>query len=151
LPGHRLHRFHDREVFGKSYWRVHVKMDEPYLFLGSRHRVLFHDPISAAAIARQLYPNDPRAVEAAFGHIVLDWMCSNDPFFKARLELLAERDAQERARIRRQRKIGRKKRSGRRGKSRKRGRRRLRDPFKEVEEFVKKVRDFVYWSEKLSE
>jgi hypothetical protein len=85
-----------------------VNMDEPYLVLGSRHRVLFHDPISAAAIAMQLYPNDPRAVEAAFGHIVLDWMCSNDPVFKAQLEFLAERDARERARIRRQKKVGKK-------------------------------------------
>jgi hypothetical protein len=88
MPGWRVHRYVDIECFGKSYWKIHRKMDEPVVYLGRSHRVLFHDPWAAVAIARQCYPGDPRAVEAANLHILTDEFCTRDPNYKKLLEEL---------------------------------------------------------------
>ena len=88
MPSHIMHRFVDRQLFGKCYYKVHWKMDEPYVFLGNKHRILFHDAFSACAIAQQCYPNDANAVNAALNHITLDEMCSNDRVFADNLKLL---------------------------------------------------------------
>lgn len=61
-------------------------MDAPVAFLGRKHRVLFHDPLSASIIADQCYPNDQQAQEAAYLHILLDDTCSRDPIYKMQLE-----------------------------------------------------------------
>ena len=81
LPSHKVHCYVDRTLFGRSYWRVHRQIDMPYLFLGKKHRVLFHDPFTAIAIAQRLYPGDPMAEEAALVHLHIDSVCSSDPFF----------------------------------------------------------------------
>jgi len=50
---------------------------------------MFHDPISAIAIAERLYPGDPLAIRAALFHIHLDEMCTRDPEFKKTVEAAA--------------------------------------------------------------
>jgi hypothetical protein len=130
LPGHRVHTFVDRELFGKSYWRVHRNIDMPYLFMGRKHRALFHDGFSSVLIARKLYPNDPRAAEAALVHVQIDRLCSSDPFFKKQLEFFADRDARERRKAKRS--SGKKKR-----KSAKKGT--CVDPLKDFGVFLKKL------------
>lgn len=63
-------------------------MDAPVVYLGKSHRVLFHDYVSAYAIAKDSYPDDPNAVLAAFYHILLDQLCSENPEYKKYLESL---------------------------------------------------------------
>lgn len=104
LPSHELHCYVDRQLFEKSYRRIHRKMDEPYLLLGRKHRVLFHDPVTACAIAQHCYPGDPNAELAALFHINLDEICSANPLLKHNLELLAKIDSRERTRARRRKK-----------------------------------------------
>jgi hypothetical protein len=89
MPGWRVHKYVDVVFFGKSYSKIHRKMDEPVLFLGKRHRVLFHDAPAAALIAKQSYPDDPHAIEAAYLHILTDQLCTADLAYKKFLTTLA--------------------------------------------------------------
>ena len=124
------------ELFGKSYWRVHREMEKPYIVLGRKHRVLFHDPCSALAIARKWYPGDPDAKLAALFHIYIDNACSENPALKAQLELLASREAKARSSAKR-RKCNRKTTgSGAKGKKK------PADPAKEFIRFLKKAMQF---------
>ena len=47
---------------------------------------MFHDSVSAYAIAKSCYPDDPNAVWAAQCHILCDELCSSDPEYKRALE-----------------------------------------------------------------
>jgi hypothetical protein len=96
MPSNKVHRYMDRVLFGKSYWKIHDAIDKPWLFLGPRHRVLFHDSVSVLAIAEYYYPGDKNAEAAALYHVKLDFMCSSDPALKAQLEFLAEQDGKRR-------------------------------------------------------
>jgi hypothetical protein len=86
LPGHKVHRLIDKIFFGKTYPKVHRRMDEPYLYLKRNHRILFHDMPSAYLIAKDAYPEDPNAILAAHYHIVYDEICSKDPGYRKFLE-----------------------------------------------------------------
>lgn len=46
MPKHRTHRLVSKLILGKAYSNVDRWMDEPYRWLGRRHRVLRHDPLS---------------------------------------------------------------------------------------------------------
>ena len=100
MPSHRIHCYVDRMLFGRSFWKLHREIDMPYLFLGRKHRVLFHDGFSSVIIARGLYPGDQEAETAALVHCHIDVMCSEDPFFKKQLEFLADLDAKNRRKAR---------------------------------------------------
>jgi hypothetical protein len=89
VPGWRVHAFVDRTLFGKSYYKIHRRLDEPFLYLGRVHRLLFHDFTTAYFVALDCYPGDPNAVLAAYEHILLDEQCSADPEYKKLLENLA--------------------------------------------------------------
>ena len=91
MPGHQVHRFGDRMMFGRSFWRLHVALDKPYLVFGRRHRMFFHDPGSAVLIARKIYPGDTQAEASALLHLEFDNMCTADPNLKKRLEVLAKK------------------------------------------------------------
>jgi len=43
MPSHKLHRRVDRLILKKSFPKVHIAKDWPYVVLGPRHRILFHD------------------------------------------------------------------------------------------------------------
>ena len=86
----------------KSYWRLHRALDKPVFFLGSRHRVLFHDVSSALAIAEGTYPADDNAKAAALLHIQLDNMCTTNPLFKKQLETYAKLFERKKRRKRKQ-------------------------------------------------
>ena len=124
FPGHRVHAYVDRQLFGKAYWKIHRKMDEPVLYLGKNHRELFHDYPTACGIADSCYPGDPNSRNAAMLHIELDEMCTRDPEYKLYLEALANQDA-------RQRKQAKKKRYKKRDSAPK--------VFKEQDDFLKKI------------
>ena len=132
MPSHKIHNFIDRQLFGKSYWRLHRALDAPYIFMGKRHRVLLHDCFTSTLLARQLYPTDPRAEQAALVHCQLDTLCSSDPNFRKQLEILADLDGRQRRRAKAQRGTGMKgKNSSRKPKPA--------DPLRDLGEFLKKI------------
>jgi hypothetical protein len=140
LPSHKVHCYVDRQIYGKSYWKIHVTMDEPVFILGWKHRVLFHDWISAWAIAEECYPGDSNAVLAALNHIYIDESCSADPVFKADLERLAEIDAIERARARRNKRREKRKKAKKRCRGcSKRGKKHSPDSIEGAMEFFRKL------------
>lgn len=86
MPGWRVHCFLDRVFYGKSYYKIHRKMDAPVLFFGRKHRMYFHDSLSAYVIGQKCYPNDPNAIAAANLHIYIDQLCSADSGLKMTFE-----------------------------------------------------------------
>jgi len=104
VPGHRVHCYVDRVLFGKTYWRLHRQMDCAVFWLGKNHRRLYHDIPTAVFIAKTLYPSDPNNEEAAFTHIWLDTFCTAYPIWKMFLEQLAYADARRRKRERQEKK-----------------------------------------------
>lgn len=96
MPGWRVHVYLDRTFFGKSYRKIHQNMDAAVMVLGRKHRILFHDPMWACAIAQQCYPNDQNAVAAANLHLLADSLCSSDPGLKRMFENLEMLDRKKR-------------------------------------------------------
>lgn len=90
MPNLLVHEFIDETFFGRSFKKLHRAIDKPVFYLGRRHRVLFHDPVSASLIAQKLYPNDKDAILAAHYHILFDEECSKDPEYKKNLENMAK-------------------------------------------------------------
>jgi len=43
MPSRKVHEMIDQLLFGKKFTHVHRLKDFPSKFLGSRHRILFHD------------------------------------------------------------------------------------------------------------
>lgn len=72
-------------VLKKAHDDVNKAMDWPYRFLGKKHRILFHDPLSIIA----LFGNDQVKLEAAALHLLVDKTCEN-PMMEKLLELLVE-------------------------------------------------------------
>ena len=58
---------------GKPHDKVHKAIDYPYKFLGPKHRILFHDPITAVIVARTA-SKEKGAGLAAVLHIATDWL-----------------------------------------------------------------------------
>ena len=96
MPSHKVHAYVDRMCFGKVYWKVHRLMDSAYQYFRGKHRIFWHNPISAYVIAAKSYPGDENAAFSALLHIQVDDMCSSDPFLDSQLWLLAKEDAEKR-------------------------------------------------------
>lgn len=88
MPGWKVHNFTDKILLGKSYPKVHRRIDKPYKYFGRDHRILFHDLPTAIGIAKDSYPDDPKAVGSAYFHLLYDEICSKDPEYKKNLENL---------------------------------------------------------------
>lgn len=80
MPSHKTHRAVDRLLLGREYEDVHAWMDEPFRWLGPKHRILRHDPLSIAV----RYWNDPNRALSAFLHIVTDGVSSRCPHQRTR-------------------------------------------------------------------
>jgi hypothetical protein len=101
VPSHLVHAYVDRLCFGKVYWQVHRLMDSAYPISRGRHRVFWHDPQSAIAIAMDRYSGDENAILSALLHIQIDTACSANPYLKIYLEMLAsENEAQKKRKFR---------------------------------------------------
>jgi hypothetical protein len=96
MPSLKIHCFWDRQLFGRSFWRLHKALDKPYLVLGLKHRIIFHDGWSATEVAKKIYPNDPVACEAAVAHVLLDEQCSHDKRFHEFMKEMYKIDAKNR-------------------------------------------------------
>lgn len=69
MPSHRVHRLIDRVFLGREYPEVHRYLDEPYKWLGPRHRVLRHDLLTVLSLAAV----DPAYGASALLHILADY------------------------------------------------------------------------------
>ena len=79
-------------------------MDQPYIYLRSRHRIFFHDYASVIFFASNLYPQDPNAIRAGILHIQVDILCTANPSYKQYLENLAKFSSKKRAKRTKRRK-----------------------------------------------
>lgn len=85
MPSRRVHRS-DAKTYGYSD-KVNQVIDAPFLWLGGKHRVLFHDPLTAMDIGRRVDP-----VGGAFGgfrHVLLDQTGSSSREARQVLEMMA--------------------------------------------------------------
>ncbi|MEM4321089.1 MAG: hypothetical protein QW475_04540 [Candidatus Nitrosocaldus sp.] len=80
MPSHTVHRENTRKRLGKDYSKIHKLIDNPYLvpFLRSKHRAIFHDPITPFLLANILARNDPagkglEVILAAISHYIDDY------------------------------------------------------------------------------
>ena len=68
MPTHRVHRLIDKLLLKREYPDVHRWVDEPYRWLGPRHRVLRHSPIEVVI----KYWGDPARMASGLLHILAD-------------------------------------------------------------------------------
>ncbi|MEM7821597.1 MAG: hypothetical protein QXX38_02165 [Candidatus Aenigmatarchaeota archaeon] len=80
MPSRYLHKKFSKFLVEDECEKTHKAIDYPVKFLGRRHRILFHDPISAVAIG--LLANSYKGVCAGLSHIFLDYCCSKIPELK---------------------------------------------------------------------
>jgi len=71
---HKYHRKLTKLLLGSDYNHVHKLLDFPFLWLGKKHRKLFHDPITPVLIGFIL--KDKKAYDAANLHIFSDLISS---------------------------------------------------------------------------
>jgi len=85
MPSGKVHRL-DAKSSGYSN-KVNEAIDGPYSWLGSKHRILFHDPISAMMLGQIMDPKN--GALGGLRHIMLDRAASADPRLKMILEMMA--------------------------------------------------------------
>jgi len=68
MPKHKIHRLIDRIFLSKEFPSVHAWMDEPYRWLGPRHRILRHSVFEVFV----KYHRDPEKLTSALLHILAD-------------------------------------------------------------------------------
>ena len=85
MPSGRVHRL-DAKSSGYSN-KVNEVIDGPYSWLGSKHRVLFHDPLSTMRLGQIVDPEN--GARGGLRHFILDSAASANPDLKAALEFIA--------------------------------------------------------------
>ncbi|MGD0424724.1 MAG: hypothetical protein ABSA92_14895 [Candidatus Bathyarchaeia archaeon] len=71
MPSHRVHKEITRWLLGKPHAKVHRAIDYPYKFLGPKHRILFHDPVTSVLVAKAA-SREKGAGKAAILHVLTD-------------------------------------------------------------------------------
>ena len=69
MPDHKTHHLVCKLILGKARPDVDRYVDEPYRWLGAKHRILRHDPISLFV----KYHDDPEGFFAGMLHILTDF------------------------------------------------------------------------------
>jgi uncharacterized metal-binding protein len=75
MPSGKTHEKISKILVGDSCKNVHYLMDLPYKFLGRKHRMLFHDPLSGIVIG--YLAGGEKGVVSALAHIATDY-CSSE-------------------------------------------------------------------------
>ena len=70
MPERYVHEKISRILLGKKYSKVHKIMDYPVRYLGRKHRILFHDILSASLIGFLTYGWD--GALAGILHLITD-------------------------------------------------------------------------------
>jgi len=86
VPSNRVHREISKILLGKDCKKTNRTIDYPVKFFGKGHRILFHDPLSAAAIGYIFDGYDGTA--SGILHLIVDKICSEYPIIKKMLEYL---------------------------------------------------------------
>lgn len=71
MPTHKVHKLVNKLVLKKEHEDVNLLLDLPYLWLGKKHRALFHDE-KTTPLAVYLITKDKDKALAAYLHILLD-------------------------------------------------------------------------------
>jgi len=71
MPSRKIHKLVDKIVFGRSFEEVHKIKDSMSSILGYKHRVYFHDKLSALVLA-SMSDNPLQVYLASILHDVLD-------------------------------------------------------------------------------
>lgn len=83
MPSRRVHLWDAKR---RRYSpRVNFVIDLPWVWLGNKHRILFHDPLSAMAIGQII--DGPQGAIGALSHLALDGI--KDKEAREFLELMA--------------------------------------------------------------
>lgn len=85
MPSRRVHRL-DAQLHGYSD-RVNSVIDGPYSWLGGKHRILFHDPLSAMAVSSVVDPEGGPL--GGLRHVILDQAGSADRETREAMEAMA--------------------------------------------------------------
>lgn len=82
MPGHEIHRFFKKALYGSEDMSVDKIMDGPVMLLGKKHREYFHDAKTVVA----LFGNDPVKMRDAALHILVDQAFTENPKSRKLLE-----------------------------------------------------------------
>ena len=107
MPKHKLHRYAAKILLGKAYPEVDSAIDQPYIFLGRKHRKMFHSPKEACALG-YLAAGSHGGGLAGLVHVWVDEECSKDPVFRRWLQYSSKQHDLLEKDIRRQKKRNRK-------------------------------------------
>jgi len=69
VPEHRIHHLVEKLILGRARPDVDRWVDEPYKWLGPKHRILRHDPFTLFL----KYHDDPEGFLAGLLHIATDF------------------------------------------------------------------------------
>jgi len=86
MPSRYIHKKISKILTGKSCESTHMLIDYPVKFLGKKHRVLFHDPLSVVAIG--YLTNGLEGIYSGFLHVSVDRICSKYRIVNKLLDLL---------------------------------------------------------------
>ena len=70
MPDRATHKKFSKLLLGDDCNATHAAIDYPFRFLGRKHRVLFHDPLSAVLIG--YFMDDYKGVASAVLHLAAD-------------------------------------------------------------------------------
>jgi hypothetical protein len=94
MPKHVAHTYLDKLFFHKKYYRIHRAIDFPWLFLGAKHREVFHTPQEAFVIG-VMASGELEGGMAGLLHVWADRACSQNPKLKKYLEFMAKYERKE--------------------------------------------------------
>jgi hypothetical protein len=86
VPSRYTHRKISKILTGKSCESTHNLIDYPVRFLGKKHRILFHDPISALAIG--FLSDGLKGSISALAHLALDEAYSKNKLLRQLIDYL---------------------------------------------------------------
>lgn len=85
MPSRYIHKEISKILTEKGCDRTHKAIDYPVRFLRRKHRIFFHDPISASLIG--FLSDGYEGVYAGLSHIALDYCCTKLPALKTLTEV----------------------------------------------------------------
>ena len=95
MPKHNIHNFVNKLLFGRKFEKVDKTLDYSVRFLGPSHRKVFHDyftgPLVGIIVTKSL-----SGIAAAFVHINLDKICTNNKGIEKLLKNLSNKHSRNR-------------------------------------------------------
>lgn len=84
MPSRYIHKQISKILVKKECDRTHKIIDYPVKFLKAKHRILFHDPLSAMIIG--FLADGRKGVYAGLLHMATDYCCSEHRILKYAVE-----------------------------------------------------------------